>query len=79
MILCNSWRMPDKPDTISIPEAIEQLKREVPPIPRAEWSVNTRAKALSIEALKRIEATRLVRKVGTVVLLPGETPERKEG
>jgi len=30
---------------------------------------------LGIEALKRIEATRLVRKQGTVVLLPGETEE----
>ncbi|GAI47843.1 unnamed protein product [marine sediment metagenome] len=34
-----------------------------------------RAILLGIEALRRIEATRLVRKTGTVVLLPGETKD----
>lgn len=60
---------------MNLPVAIKILGEHV------EWcdpvkEVDTyNALNLGIEALRRIEATRLIRKIGTVVLLPGETKE----
>ena len=60
---------------MNIPKAIahlEKLQIDDLPLPRhLEWQ----AVQLGIEALKRIKATRLVRKIGPVVLLPGETED----
>lgn len=56
-------------------KAIKKLEKEIPPIPRNEWSEDTQAKALGIEALRRVSAYDDLCKIGGRVLLPGETKE----
>lgn len=60
---------------MTIDEAIKELEKDIPPIPTVEWSKHTRAKALGIEALKRMKRLRDCYGEEAQRLLPGETKD----
>ena len=60
---------------MTIDEAIKELEKDIPPIPTVEWSKHTRAKALGIEALKRLQTSRKSDIADYGRLLPGETKD----
>lgn len=54
-------------------QAMKLLEKEIPPIPTNEWPQNTQAKALAIEAFKRLNIMRSYGILQALLRLKGET------